>query len=713
MYFSLTEEIRKYPFVRLIIPFILGIVLALNFNVNVYMLYILLVLSVLTFGFYHKIRNFRFEIFFGIIINIIILISGYLLTTTKLEISKNEELKNYQGYIVGKVISDPVYAERSVRVNVEIEAIKQNEEWYKTSGRTMLYLSPDEKTNIITTGSYIIFSPQLSEIANRGNPEEFDYKRYLSYNLIYTSDFLNTDDWDFFGDKKSENIRFQMLNFRQNLITKLEKSGMDEDELGVISALALGYRNRLSDEVRHNYASSGAMHILAVSGLHVGIVYMIIIFLLSFLKNKRLIVIKVLLTILLIWFYAFLTGLSPSVSRAATMFSFIAASQLFKRSPGIFNSIAASAFLLLLINPLMLTQIGFQLSYIAVIGIVLIFPKIYPLLVFKNYLLDKIWSLTVVSVAAQIATAPIAIYYFNQISNYFLLTNYLLIPLASVAIYLTLSVFVFSPIIIISDFFALILSKIVKIMNFFTSMIESLPGSVSANMHINLTQLFLLYLIIIFAGAFFLGSKRHRELVIVVILLICFSTVSLINNLTKIEQEYLIVYNINRTSAINIIDGKDNILFADFDDTGRNQIEFSARNNWLKLGVQNEKFIDLSQLTGSSILSNIAIIDNRKVFQKRNFISFKDKRVLIVNRNFKHWEYNLKDNDEKLFVDYIILSDNSNIELKQLAELFDFNLLIFDSSNADWTTNRWKEENIAGNFPIHNVKKDGAFIAKL
>lgn len=713
MGFSFVGEIKKYPFVRLLLPFMTGIILALNFTVNFPVLYSLLIIFIVAFFVFGRVSEFRTQILLGLFINIILIFSGYLLTQNKLAGSKNEALLDHGGYMVGKIISDPVVSDRTVRINVDIEAIKQNELWHKTSGRTMLYLSHDERTNEIKPGKYIIFSPQLSEIANRGNPEEFDYKRYLSYNLIHTSDFLNTDDWDFLGEKEDKNLRFKILNFRQQLIGKLEAGGMQEDELGVISALALGYRNRLSDEIRHNYASSGAMHILAVSGLHVGIVYMVIVFLFSFIKNKKLLILKVALTIILIWFYAFLTGLSPSVSRAATMFSFIAASAIFKRSPGVFNSIAASAFLLLMINPLMLTQIGFQLSYMAVTGIVLVFPKIYGLVVFKNFLLDKIWSLTVVSIAAQIATAPIAVYYFNQFSNYFLLTNYLLIPLATVAIYLTLSVFVFGKIEIISDFLINILSKVLEIMNYFTSMIESLPGSVSSNLHINLAQMLLIYLLIIFFGVFFFATKKYKQLVHALIVLLALSSVSLYKNINRIDQKYIIVYNINRTSAVNLIDGKDNILFANFDDQNINRIEFSAKNNWLKLGLENEKFIDISRMTSSSILSNIAVIDNKKVFQKNNFIAFEDIRILLCNRNFDLSKYASGENNNKLSIDYLILSDNANIRLSEIAELFEFNKIIFDSSNSDWRIARWENENEEQGFKIHNVKTHGAFIKTL
>lgn len=713
MYFSLSEEIRKYPFVRLCIPFIVGIVLAIKTELNYLPIIILLIVSTISFLILKFKTDYKFESLKGLLINLILILSGFLLSSTKSDLYKNDNLNSYEGYITGKIISDPIISDKTVKISLEVEAIKQNDAWYKTTGRTLLYLSADEKSVNLKPGNYIIFSPQLSEIQNKGNPEEFDYRKYLSYNFIYTSDFLNSDSWELLSNKTDKNIRFRLLNFRQDLISILENNGMQEDELGVISALALGYRDRLNEEIRHNYASSGAMHILAVSGLHVGIIYLIIVFLLSFIRSKKLIWIKVVLTILFIWFYAFLTGLSPSVSRAATMFSFIAASQIFNRKTGIFNSIAASAFLLLLINPFMITQIGFQLSYLAVLGIVLIYPSLHNLLVFNNFILKWFWSLTAVSISAQIAVAPISIFYFNQISNYFLLTNYLLIPLASVAIYLCLTIFVLSPFEVISTFFTDILSKIVSLMNYFTSIIESLPGAVSKNLYINLPQLVFLYLFIIFTGYFLFESKKYKHLVISFVFIGLFFGTSLIRNIQQIGNNFIIVYNINRTTAINLIDGDDNILFAALSDENLKQIDYSAKNNWLKMGVKNEKFIDINRMNTRNILSNITTLDNRNVFQKENFIAFKDKRLLIINKNFELGKMYSKSEEKKLEIDYIILSDNSRISLSDISTLFNFDKIIIDSSNSAQIAEAWENENEELELNIHNVRRDGAFIVSL
>ena len=178
------------------------------------------------------------------------------------------------------------------------------------------------------------------------------------------------------------------------------------------------------------------MHVLAVSGLHVGIIFFILNFLLTPLnRNKRLLKIKLFLLVGALWFYAFLTGLSPSVMRSCTMFSFIVVGENLNKRTNIYNTLAASAFLLMLINPLIIFGAGFQLSYIAVISIVFFQPRLAALVAVKNRILKYVWDLFTVSVAVQIGTAPISIFYFHQFPVYFWLSNFIVIPGAALILY--------------------------------------------------------------------------------------------------------------------------------------------------------------------------------------------------------------------------------------------------------------------------------------
>ncbi len=520
---SLIEEIRKYPFIRLTLAFIVGILIALILKPPEVLLIITTATLTICVAVLHFFNKYSFYFIKGIITHLTFISFGILLTVNYISSNSNESLNDYKGYIIGEISEDPKISEKTTTIKLNILAVKNNTIWQSVEGKTLLYIENDERTQTLNAGHKIIFSPVLSSIENKGNPEEFDYKKYLTYNLIYNADFITGDDWQVLDDNFNTGFQNKMLNFRQSLIANLEENGLSNDELAVVSALALGYKDKLSDEIRHSYSSSGAMHILAVSGLHVGIIYGILLFIFSFLKSKRLKYLKTAFIIIFIWLYATLTGLSPSVSRAALMFSIMALGNLQNRSAGSLNAIALSAFILLIINPLNITNIGFQLSFAAVVGIILLYPKIYGILEVKNKWLDKVWSLTAVSVAAQIATAPIGLFYFHQFSNYFILSNYLLIPLSTLAIWICILAFIFSGFGFIAPFIVKALSLIVKAMNSVSGGIEALPFSVTEDIYISTPQLFVLYFVIIFLAVFFFSTKKYKHLFFAVSFVIVFA----------------------------------------------------------------------------------------------------------------------------------------------------------------------------------------------
>lgn len=710
MYSDLSEEIKKYPFIRIAIAFIIGITLSLIFSISSTLCAFSFFISLIFFLINHFFNKYSQTFLIGLFLNLAIIFAGAFFTSLKSEDAQSSLREIKEGLLIGEVDTDPSIGEKTTSLEISVLAVNSKNFWISAEGKTILYVDNNAESAKLKPGDKIIFSPLLSEIENKGNPEEFDFKKYLSYSLILSSDYIQSDDWQLLSSEKDISIRHKFLRYRQWLISKLKDFGLNNDELAVTSALALGYQDSLSDDIRHAYSSSGAMHILAVSGLHVGIIYGIIVFILSFIKSKKLTIVKVVVTLLLIWLYATLTGLSPSVCRAALMFTIIALGKLQKHKSGSLNAIAASAFILLLINPYNLTNIGFQLSYIAVIGIVLIYQPIYKMFEIKNKFIDKVWSLTAVSVAAQVATAPICLYYFHQFSNYFLLTNYLLIPISTVAIWLVISVFVFSGIDLIGSFLAKILAWVIKAMNYITSGIESLPFSVSKDIYINLPQLIILYFAVIFFLVFFFHTKKYKHFVFGIISLIVFSSISLYNSVISKEQKYFIVYNINKTTAINIVDGRNNILFANIDSISKKDIEFSAKNNWLKKGLDQEKYVNISS-SKESVLSNIANIDNKNIFFKKKFISFENIRIFILDNGFK--SLITDDKFKKISVDYIVLSNSPAIKLSEIVEYFEFKKIIIDSSNRLKQIELWKNENTLLNLNIYDVKLKGAFVLEL
>ena len=708
MTFSFAEEIRRYPFIRLTIPLIVGIVLALLLPMPQWVGWSLLGLSAVCFVVFKHIPKYNIALATGISVNVFLVAVGLLLASFNVDGEAKDTLAGYKGFVIGEVADDPKIKENNVSIEINVSAIRDGDEWIETSGRTLLYLEKDSASVLLRTGDRIVFSPELSGIENKGNPEEFDYRKYLAYNMIFSSDYLAGDDWRLVDDE-AVGFRPKLSRLRMKLVGLLRDFGLSDDELGVMSAMTMGYSDILSDEIRHAYSSAGAMHILAVSGLHVGIIYGIIVFLLSFIKNDKLNWLKVLITITLIWLYALFTGLSPSVSRASLMFSLMSLGKLQKNSPGSLNAVFASMFILLVINPYNLVNIGFQLSYSAVIGIIILQPRLYAIFEVKNKFLDWIWSLTTVSVAAQLATMPLCFYYFHQFSNYFLLTNYVMIPISTIAIWTCFIFFAVSWIPYISTAVAYCLSWLAKAMNYACLTIEGLPFSTAQDIYIDVPQMILLFAIIVLFVTFFFFTKRYKHLFAAVAMCVILAATNLWQSVEASSQKTLVVYNISKTTAINIIDGTDNIMFANLDSIQPEKIEFTAKNNWLKKGLDREKYVNLSS-GKENLLSTITTIDNRKVFFKHKFIDYDGLKLYVLDDNF------MPIDDEsfgKVDVDYVVLADSPYVTLEEVAEHFNFKKIIIASSNSISRCEAWDAEKVALGYDVHDVRTDGAFIVTI
>ena len=421
--------------------------------------------------------------------------------------------------------------------------------------------------------------------------------------------------------------------------------------------------------------------------------------------NDEKLIFKATVLILFLWSYAFISGMSPSVMRSAIMFSFVALATTLNRHTSIYNTLCASAFLLLLYNPFMVMDIGFQLSYLAVFGIVFFQPKIYKLLYVKNKILDGIWSLVSVSLAAQLTTTPISLFYFHQFPNYFLLTNILVVPLSTIIIYVAIFLLIFASVPFLNIWVGKLLAWLVFLLNHIIMEIEKLPYSLTSNIQIDANQSILLSLMIAVI-ALYIFSRKAFYIHISMILFAGFLSISIFKSLTDQEQKRILVYNIKGTSAYNFIDGKDNILFSNYEaKMDRNKMMFHVKNNWINLGVENEKVIDLNQLNNSFIFTNLLTLDNQHIFQKRNFIKFYNKSIYLMNGSDEfYFESKTKQN-----IDLVIVSNNCEENLTELSKKLKIGKVIIDSSNSKAKITEWKTACIKQKIPYFSVKDMGAF----
>jgi competence protein ComEC len=335
----------------------------------------------------------------------------------------------------------------------------------------------------------------LNEISNGGNPAEFDYKKFMQNKGVFATAYSKGGEFIIIENNLGNFFIRNALKIRENLLNIYKYYGFQDREFGVLSALTLGYRDEVDPDTRQMFANTGAMHILAVSGLHVGIIFMILNVLLKFMdRSRKLMLLKSLLIILSLWLFAAIAGLSPSVTRSALMFSMFVVGKMIKRNASIYNIIFASAFILLLINPYNIMAVGFQLSYAAVLSIVFLQPYIYKLFIFEKWLPDKLWALLSVSIAAQLGTMPIGLYYFNQFPNYFFLTNILVIPLASIILYFAVTLLFTAHLLpFFGGFVAYYLKLSMKALLGGVSLINKIPYATTQDIYISTSQMIILY----------------------------------------------------------------------------------------------------------------------------------------------------------------------------------------------------------------------------
>jgi competence protein ComEC len=409
---SIAEFADRNPFVRITVPLMLGIVLCNQIpshpTIGLIALCVCIVAAVVAYKCTDKYTTRWVP---GVFLFASFTLLGYNLLTLSEPAQISGVASKLKCEYRACITNQPSEGERAYKADLRLEAVKVFGEWQNFDAKIVATIEKDSLAQKLRVGQTIIFTSKIDSLGVPKNPFGFDYSQYLQLNGVQGCIFLNSGEWRI-SSETIRGIKLHALNARQRLIGILEDTGLSGNELGLASTLVLGYKNSIDSEVKQAYMNAGAMHVLAVSGMHVGIVCAVLELLMTILGGNIGFTIKRIIVILLLWAYAFITGLSPSVLRATVMFTFVMIARLANRNMSIYNSLAASAFLLLAYDPTLLFKAGFQLSYAAVVGIVFFQPRIVALLRLnpRNKPLKYIWELTAVSIAAQISSGHRSIF---------------------------------------------------------------------------------------------------------------------------------------------------------------------------------------------------------------------------------------------------------------------------------------------------------------
>jgi competence protein ComEC len=403
-----------------------------------------------------------------------------------------------------------------------------------------------------------------------------------------------------------------------------------------------------------------------------------------------------------------LTGFSPAVLRSAMMITVVIVGSWSDNNTNIFNTLIASAFVLLVYNPFLITEVGFQLSYLAVFGICYLYPMIAKWFEFSNWLLHNIWQITSVSISAQLMTFPLGLLYFHQFPNLFFVSNLIVIPLSTIIIYMCIALlasctipFLPSVMFIISKYLSVGCYWLLYMLNQSVLITEKIPYSVLSRISITVFETWIIYLLMAMF-IFFLIYKRPVYLFagLGFTLILCINQLS--ESFSINSQKKIIVYNVSKKSAIDLIDSRENYFIAPPELVNdQSAMMFCVNHNQWALGLEETKNIN----------SDNSYFKDEKVFVKNNFIQFFDKRILVLKNKFMS-KYHSK-LGEKLKLDYLILSGNNFQKIKELTNYFDFRMLIIDSSNSFWRAEKIIKECKENHINYFSVPHSGAFVADI
>ncbi len=694
------------PLVRILIPFIAGILAAvwlpvINSFITLFLFFLAIFLFLFTFTKVWS-SSYRNSWWYGLVLNTVLFSTAYQLTISKTDQFSNDhfsKIKQGKHYWYVRIASSCIEKEKSIKVIVElIDMNKESKEEHKSVfGKALVYFQKDARALKLDYGDELIIKTTFREIPGAQNPGEFDYRRFMFHKNIYNQAYLKKSDWLYSGTNTGNMLVSCSICLRNKLLMIFKKAHLKGDEFSVAAALLVGYTDKLDEDILSAYSQTGTLHVLSVSGMHVGIVFVLLSRCLLFLdKIKYGTLLKTLVLIFFLWFYALLTGLSPSVLRSATMFSFIVCAQSFKRNSTIYNTLAASALFLLLVDPYLIMDVGFQLSYLAVAGIVMLQPFFEAWIKTDNWLLKQLLTLTTVSIAAQLATLPLSLYYFHQFPNYFLLSNLLVIPLSTCIIYMGMALLVISGISMLFTCLSVAFSKMVALLNAIVVYMQDLAYGVNDNISINEAEMILMYGFIISLFLYFHKKKLHHLKTSLYILIVGLG-LQVLEQVNHIQQKKLIVYAIPKMTAIDLINARDHILLVDTSYRKKIGARY-MKQNWCELGLT------FPVIASATMKTEVVCIHNE-------IIQFYTRK-LIVLRNAEKTK-RLKKQGKSLVVNDVILSGNVKIKIKEVMDVYKPACVVFDLSNSIYQLKKWKEECKQLKQEYYAIDESGAYIKEL
>lgn len=677
-------KLLDFPIVKITIWLTLGILAAIQTNPSLLNAIIFVGIAILLLGttFYYSKKKVIQNGNFAIAIYFTFFQIGLLATVLQKETYQwNHYTKNEKVFIATQkiqlVITEKLKSSAKMdRYFAEVTAINQEE----ASGKILLNIAKKANTNSAFVGQKLLLEEKITRLLSSKNPNQFDYSRYLEHKSVYGQIY---SEYGPIAIHKSveKNLLYYTAKFRNTISHNLANAKFPKESLALVNALILGQQQDISPEIIRDYQYAGAIHILSVSGLHVGFILLFITFLVRPIPDTKLGGLSKLgITLISLWLFAFVAGLAPSVLRSTVMFSFVTLGMYLKRETNTFHTVIVSLFLILLFRPLYILDIGFQLSYLAVIFILWLQPILQKFYQPKNKILNYFWDILTVSVAAQLGTLPLSIYYFHQFPGLFFVTNLVLIPFLSVIMVLGTLLVLAASIDWIPQLLAKVVSYLIGFMNIVIHKIANVEMFLWRDIPFSTTLLILSYIMLV-SWIVWMEKPKFQKLVVALASIIVFQSTYYYTKYNHILKEDFIVFHSKKSTVL----GK--------------------RKGGI-LTVYSEKEIVQNSLEAKMIDNYCTANFIQKVAQQPllNTIFSQNQKILLLDSTGIY--------NTNIAPDILVVTNSPKVNLDRLLEHYNPKCIVADGSNYKSYNTRWEQTCIKKNIPFHNTYEKGYYTIK-
>lgn len=673
-------KILHFPLVKLIFSFVVGILIYPYVNLDILyviiLVFALLALSILSHSFY---RKDKFKLIFGVNILLLGFLLGFYTAFTHKETNNPNHYTKLNLSSEGKynltlkIIERLKTTQKNYRFVSEIYAVNGK----KCSGKTILNFSKNEPVKKIEYGDIIKLEATYYENRSSFNPFQFDYGKYLERQEIYAQCYTKSSSFHKLGSEN--NIWNYLSNYREKIILKLEPYFKSSDNFSVYKALILGQQQDISADIVQDYQFAGAVHILSVSGLHVGFILLFVQFLLKPLPNtKRGRFIKLVAVLLSLSVFSILAGMSPSVIRSVVMFSFLAIGLYYKRETNIYHTLLVSIFLILLIKPSFIYDVGFQLSYLALFFIIWLQPIFKELWKPKNKILIYFWDILTVSFAAQIGTLPLSLYYFHQFPGLFFLTNVLILFLVGVIMIFGVVTMLMAIVGFIPQIVVKILELLIQILNSIIHWVASFDSFVFRNISFNQLMMLSFYGLII-TFIIYTKNKTYRNLLAAIASVVLIQSAFIYNKIVSESSSEGIVFNVRKNNLITERKGQNVTVYAN---------DSIIKNLDANLGVQSYLMGNFSKITNAYPMQNLMYINSKKILVIDS--------VAVFSKNIQP--------------DILLITNSPKLNLDRVLQTMTPKIVVVDGSNFKSYSQLWEATCRKRKIPFHNTHEKGFYM---